>query len=341
VTDRAHAALQDRFRAAILGLAIGDALGFPVRGVPPSALQRLPDLAEDFAPRPRGRFPQGQFSDDTQLALVAAEAVVQSRAVDGRRFAQLLAETFAAGALLQPSRAVSEAAERLQRGMPWMSSGAPIGQSDASCLSRGVVVGLWQPDPRRLAREASVLTVVTHKEPTCAAACAALARGVALSVQDEGATPRALCDAMAQAAAAHDPELGAEIRHLPRLLTWEVDRAAELIRRVGVSAATLAGEGGEGGLSNHPWPVLLLGTYAALRLPHDFRQAVAVVLRWGGEADAAAAVCGALLGALHGEAALPPRLKRHVLDGPRLVALADALLEARVEVQAMAARAVR
>lgn len=325
--DPAHVVLQDRFRAAFLGLAIGDALGFPVRGIPPPALRRLPDLAEDFAPRPRGRYPQGQFSDDTQLAVVAAEAIIQSGAVDGRRFARLLAETCAAGGMLQPSRAVSEAAERLQRGVPWMSAGAPIGASDASCLSRGVVVGLWEPDSRRLPRQASVLTVVTHKEPTCAAACAALARGIALAVEGGGSGPHALCEAMAQSAAAHDPQLGAELRHLPRLLAWEVDRATELIRRVGVSAATLDEEAG---LSNHPWPVLLLGTYAALRLSHDFRQALALVLRWGGEADAAAAVCGALLGALHGEAALPPRLRRHVLNAARLHELADALLAARI-----------
>ena len=65
---------QDRFQAAFLGLAIGDALGFPLRGVPPASLIRLPGLAEDFAPRPRGKFAKGQFSDDTQLMLAAAGA---------------------------------------------------------------------------------------------------------------------------------------------------------------------------------------------------------------------------------------------------------------------------
>ena len=42
----------DRFRAAVLGFAVGDALGFPLRGVPSDALERLPALAEDFASRP-------------------------------------------------------------------------------------------------------------------------------------------------------------------------------------------------------------------------------------------------------------------------------------------------
>ena len=51
----AHTTLQDRFRGAFLGMAVGDALGFPLRGVPPESLARL-ELGEDFAPRPRGRF---------------------------------------------------------------------------------------------------------------------------------------------------------------------------------------------------------------------------------------------------------------------------------------------
>jgi ADP-ribosylglycohydrolase len=211
--------------------------------------------------------------------------------------------------------------------MPWMSAGEGIGVRDASAVSRGLAVGLFEVEPRRVARGTGVLAVVTHKDPTCAAASAAFARAVAAVVSGEAASPELLCGAMAASAAEHDPALGDELRHLPRLLGWEVERATELIRRVGVSAATL---GDDAGLPEHPWPVLLLGTYAAIRLPHDFREAMATVLRWGGEADAAAAVAGALLGAAQGESCLPPRLRRHVLHAERLIATADALLEARL-----------
>jgi ADP-ribosylglycohydrolase len=322
-----RAQLQDRFRAALLGLAIGDALGFPLRGVPPAGLRRLPELADAFAPRPRGRFPQGQGSDDTALALLAAESVAEAGGVDGRRFAARLLEAMEEGAVVQPAKAVAAAAERLGRGVPWMSAGEPFGVRDASAVSRGLAVGLFEAEGRRVARGAGILAVVTHKEPTCAAACAAFGRAVGAVVSGEAASPERLCEAMAASADQHDPALGEELRHLPRLLSWEVERATELIRRVGVSAAAMEEDGG---LPEHPWPVLLLGTYAALRLPHDFREAMASVLRWGGAADAAAAITGALLGAAQGEACLPPRLRRHVLGADRLVAAADALLEARL-----------
>ena len=104
---------QDRFHAAFLGLAIGDALGFPLRGVPPASLARLPNLAEDFAPRPRGKFAKGQFSDDTQLMLATAESVIREGKVDGRSTAAHLAWLWQEGIILQPPKPLSEALQKL------------------------------------------------------------------------------------------------------------------------------------------------------------------------------------------------------------------------------------
>ena len=76
--------LKDRFRATVLGCAIGDALGFPLEGLPAETIARIPMLAEDFAPRPRGRFQKGQFTDDTQMTVALLESLVAEKRVDGR-----------------------------------------------------------------------------------------------------------------------------------------------------------------------------------------------------------------------------------------------------------------
>jgi ADP-ribosyl-[dinitrogen reductase] hydrolase len=171
--------LHDRFRAAVLGFAVGDALGFPLRGMAPGALQRSHGLADDFAPRPRGKFARGQFSDDTQVMLAIADSVAKERKVDGRSAAAHLCWLWQEGVILQPPVSLSSAVESLQRGTPWMSAGADVGIKDPSCLSRGVVIGLWGDDsPVRLAHDAMVLTVLTHKDPCCAAAAAALPRSL-------------------------------------------------------------------------------------------------------------------------------------------------------------------
>jgi ADP-ribosylglycohydrolase len=319
--------LQDRFRAALLGVGIGDALGFPQRGVPPESLSRLRTLADDFAPRPRGRYLKGQFSAHTQLLLATSESLIRENKLDGRSVAAHFAWLWQEGVILQPSRSVADALNRLGEGSPWMSAGAPLGVKDASVLPRAVALGLWKGhDFNRIAHEAGVLTVVTHKDPTCAAAASAVARGVALALVQE-TQPGEFCLALARAAAPHDSALAQELQHLPRLLTWEVGRAFEQLRRVGVPVLELQDEPG---LTGHVTPVLLVAVYAALRFPKDFREALTQVLRLGGCADTAAALCGGLLGAQLGTEGLPVRLRRGVLYAEHLRDVADRLSAARI-----------
>ncbi len=62
--------LADRLAGALLGLAVGDALGFVVEAEPPDvAAAYAGQLAPGRIPeRSHGAFPLGQYSDDTQLA---------------------------------------------------------------------------------------------------------------------------------------------------------------------------------------------------------------------------------------------------------------------------------
>lgn len=322
------AELQDRYRAAVLGFAIGDALGFPLRGLPPAALARQPFLGEDFASRPRGGFPKGQFSDDTQMLLAVADAVAREQKVDGRAAAQHLMWLWQEGTILQPQPSTTQAAEALLAGTPWMSAGAPLGVCDASSLSRGVVVGLWsEPSPPRLAHDAQVLTVVTHKDPLCTAAVAAFARAIQLSLDGEPLPLQAYCDQLSQAAAPASPALADELYFLPRAFAWEPERALAALRRVGVPPSQYDFDNG---LPSHVTPVLLTALYVALKCPGDFRQALGLVLRCGGEVDVAAGVVGAILGAQSGTEAMPARLRKNVMYAEHLVEAADQLFDARL-----------
>ena len=317
---------QDRFQAAFLGLAIGDALGFPLRGIPPASLTRMTHLADDFAPRPRGKFAKGQFSDDTQLLLAASESVIREGKVDGRSAAAHFAWLWQEGVILQPPRGLADSLQRLSSGTPWMSAGTPLGVRCPSVLSRAMVVGLFENGSARLPHDAGVLAIITHKDPTCAAAAAAFAQAVALGMEEEPLTAAAFCEKLALAAAVHDKTLAEELRHLPRLLTWDKARALDALRKVGVPRSELQGVDG---LPSHVVPVLLTSLYAALKVPHDFREAVALVLRCGGEVDVAAAVTGGLLGAHLGTRAIPARLRKQVLYLDNLVDTADRLFQAR------------
>ncbi len=337
------AEVQDRFRASFLGFGIGDALGFPFRGASPRSISRLPILADDFAPRPRAQYAKGQFSDDTQLLLATAESVLLEGKVDGRSVAAHLAWLWREGIVLEPPATLTETAEQLLKGTPWMSAGARMGVRDPSALSRALVVGLWNARrPDRLPHEASLLSVITHKDPVCAAASAALARAVSLGLGSERLTPAAFCAEVATAASHSDVGFAEELSHLPRLLTWDTARALSQLRRVSVAPAALRGVEG---LPAHVAPVLLTAFYAALKVPNDFKEALSLVLRCGGEVDVAAAVCGGILGAHLGTGAIPPRLRKNLLYAEHLQLTADRLFERmqvrEVVIAAVSARARR
>lgn len=322
------AVLQDRFRAAVLGFAIGDALGFPVRGLPASALVRAPQSGDDFASRPRGGFPRGQFSDDTQMMMAVADAVVREKRIDGRTAAQHLSWLWQEGTVLQPPPSATQAAERLLAGTPWMSAGAPIGVCDPSSLSRGVVVGLSsEPMTTRLAHDAQVLTVMTHKDPLVAGAVAAFARAIQLGLSGEMMSAEDFCEQVATAARANSPALADELFYLPTALAWEPERALPVLRRVGVPVNHYDFDLG---VPPHVTPVLLTGLYAFLKFPTDFRAAMQCVLKSGGEVDVTAGVCAAVAGAHLGTEAIPPRLRKNVMYADALMEVADRLFDLKL-----------
>jgi ADP-ribosyl-[dinitrogen reductase] hydrolase len=333
----------DRFRAAILGMAIGDALGFSVRGSASQGLRRVHGLAEDFVPRARGNFAKGQFSDDTQLMLAAAESVIREQKVDAKSAAAHLVWLWQEGVVLQPPDSLQATAERLMRGIPWMSAGAPMGIKEPSVLSRSLVAGLWSADSSaKMLRDSQALTVITHKDPTCAAASAAYAQAIALAVRGELNNVVTACEACARAAQTHDSLFAEELRHLPRLFSWEPERALAQLRKVGVSPQQLAASEG---VPEHVTPVLLTALYLAFKFTRDFRECVGWALTLGGELDVVAALSGALWSARTGLEAIPVKLRRNVLYADHLVSVADRLFEAWRAVapagQRVAVRALR
>ena len=70
-------ALQDKARGALLGLAVGDALGFPVEGLSRKRARRR------YSGIDRYRFlgSTGFVSDDTEQAIITAEAILESQGV--------------------------------------------------------------------------------------------------------------------------------------------------------------------------------------------------------------------------------------------------------------------
>ena len=76
--------LKSRFRGTVLGAAVGDALGFPFEGSSRSFVMAIgSDAITHYEKHRSGYFPEGQYSDDTQMSLATIESIVEAGGVDG------------------------------------------------------------------------------------------------------------------------------------------------------------------------------------------------------------------------------------------------------------------
>ena len=333
--------LRDRFRATFLGCAIGDALGFPYEGAPPEQLARVPELAEDFRPRPHGKYARGQYTDDTQMTLALAASIAEEGRVEGRAVANRFAALWREGIILDAGETTTQAMERFIRGQPWMSSGAEVGFAGNGPAMRASPIGLWHcTDLSKIARDAEVQGVITHKDPRALGGAAAMGAAVALALEDGEPEPRRFLKAVAEAAGALSPELARVVLGLTRILPWEIRPAVALISRLGFAP----GEASDWpGISPFVVPSVAMVLFAFLREPNDFRAAQRLVLRAGGDVDTTCAMVGALSGAHLGVAGIPARLRKGVLHAEVIVEIADMLFARKFmrplqEAQARAAR---
>src|SRR5947199_2734463 len=75
--------LRDAFRGSLLGTAIGDALGRPVKGWSAARIAREHGEVRDLLGHPRGR-----YTEDAQMMIAVAQWLLDDGALDGASFAE-------------------------------------------------------------------------------------------------------------------------------------------------------------------------------------------------------------------------------------------------------------
>lgn len=299
----------ERIAGSLLGQAIGDALGRPVEGL---SREICMSYVSDFmADRAAGvaEF-TGQYTDDTQLARELAISLVENAGFLPSQFAARIARLFAEGGVVRPGRATYNAAERLQRGVPWDLAGEPPGAAGNGAAMRAAPIGwFFAPDSEHLVRVAASQASITHRDPDAQAGAAALAQAVAMAMQSHQLDDASFLQGVAREIASLSPSLSAHILHLHYFLPIPVEAAHAIISEI-------AGPPGEwaGTISPHTVPSVLWALYAYRRGRPNFLDVVSIAINGGGDADTTAAMAGALCGAEVGLAGLPDDLVGLVHD---------------------------
>jgi ADP-ribosyl-[dinitrogen reductase] hydrolase len=276
-----------RALGAVLGSAVGDALGAPFEFGPPGAIS---DLHPE--PRPEGRvemlgggpfgWAPGEFTDDTQMALVQAESLLARGRVDEEDlFARFQAWSTGAPDIRRQTAAV------LRGGRSWRSAARhhdltrPRASAGNGGLMRATPSAVWfaAAPLEECLLAGRRLDAVTHGDPAT----------------QWGA---ALYQALLREALRGDDPWSA----LPGLLERLPPRQSRYRDLLDPAWHPRAGDLGNGTV----WVCLAQAVWSVRRAA-CFAEALENAIDLGGDTDTVAAVTGGLAGALHGESSIPAR----------------------------------
>jgi ADP-ribosyl-[dinitrogen reductase] hydrolase len=313
--DDNREALLDRFRGAMLGLAVGNALGLPVEGESAHAIRRhfpggITEVGTEEHDRP--------WDDDLAQAAILAEVLLQSEELDPEAFAARLVVwarengrgigglTRSAIDELAKGRTSHEAAR-----VAWERNA--MSNAGNGAVMRCLPVALRHiRSGANLIRTARTSALVTHYDARCewSTVVAAVALATCLSAE-----PVAVGDLAIAIEAIRGEGWPAD----------SMEQVAEAIRSV--ERATLDAlkldDPVDMGYTLKAMQVALWCTAQA----GGFEQIVIGVVNEGGDTDTNGALAGAVMGARYGASSIPPRWLDNVADTQGLTELADRLFE--------------
>lgn len=322
---------RDRVRGALLGGAVGDALGWPVEFL------RLDDIRARFGPAgvtglPGRSGPEGdQVTDDTQMTLFTAEGLLRGggpAAVKDAYHRWLLTQRLPGperepdGWLLghpflyasrAPGNACLSGLTEHPRYEPAAEFGrpGPVNPHSKGCgtVMRSAPFGLLGLGAEEAFRQAAECAQLTHGHPTgylAAGAFAALVERVTAGAPLDAA----VAGTIGQVEACPGGGETAEALRRAVRAAGEGPGSAEAVERVGLG--WIAEE------------CLAIAVYCALAAPP--REALLLSVNHSGDSDSTGAVCGNLVGAAYGLGALPAEWTGGVEGREVLLRVADDLV---------------
>ncbi|TWD84843.1 ADP-ribosylglycohydrolase [Kribbella amoyensis] len=347
MTRAEEEAYRARVRGCLLGGAIGDALGGPVEFQDArTILAAHPDGVRSYVAG-GNNWPPGTVTDDTQMTLFTVEGLIRAGVRTDRGLGLTVAVTHSAyDRWLDTQLLPGPSGHRngWLAGEPWLYARRAPGNTCLSALTEarkggdqipqyggqaandskgcggvmraapfGLLPATWV-DAAWAFDAAAESAGYTHGHPTGKLASGVLAAVVHAICQ--GADLDAALDATAALLRTHDghEETSTALAAARELAASGAEPGVEAVERLG--GGWIAEE------------ALAIGVYAALAYPEPerFLDALALAVTHSGDSDSTGSICGNILGALHGETALPPALVFGVEGRGVILQLADDLV---------------
>jgi len=287
-------AIRNRAIGALVGLAVGDAVGTTLEFKPKPSHPILTDMVGGgpFKLKP------GQWTDDTAMALALADWLANDTDLDAAELASRFARWYkngeysCTGTCFDIGNATRAALDRfIDSGEPLAGSADPRSAGNGALMRLSPVAIRFWNDRERLAEIAEVQTLITHGAEECVDASVKLAHLLADVISGSS-----LSDAL----------------------------RSDLISNVdskwrGVNRNEIRGTG-------YVVDCLNAALWAVSRTT-NFRSAILLAANLGDDDDTTAAVAGQLAGAVYGISGIPAESLERLAWRPRIEAIADQLFK--------------
>ncbi len=320
---------ESKFVGAILGLAIGDAIGYPcefrsrstiLSTFPPHGV-RGPVAAQDAIwPRPPyivgTEHPPGTYTDDTQMSIAVARGLLEAKAGDLDGSMEAIAQHFISWSRSEknnrsPGATCMTGCKSLAEGVHWTRAGVTDSKGCGSAMRVAPIGLLYCQQEETLLEMARASSVLTHGHDAAIEGAAAAALLVSGALQ--GMSPKELYELVAKHCTGRSADFDRAWAALPAHMKLD---PAEALREGAIGEAWVAEE------------AVTSALYCYWRSPDDFSQVILTAANTDGDSDSIACIAGGIAGAALGVAAIPQEWLDVLEDAAELRELASALWRA-------------
>lgn len=327
---------RSRARGCLMGVAVGDAMGMSVEGMPPQAIRRATDGSGvvGFLPRigpdiiPTQGLAAGETTDDWQLTRAVARSLIRTKGeFDLRDCAEEHVRELGThhigwgNTTTQAIRDIRDGVrDPLNDPLPPTEPNTGCGNGVMMKVAPLAIVHACRRSPlHMLWRDVRRLGMLTHQDIRASITAYAVAYGMW----------RCLLDGTVPAGTALLEDIRERVVMIDDAEGLSEERVSERIDLIGPAlhdSMTLRLIKGYMRFHAMYTVTITLGTF--MRHPNDFRAGVLEIVNQGGDADSNASILGALIGSVVGIEGIPHEWQAFNPQFDHAIALADELIEA-------------
>lgn len=321
--------LLDKFQGTLIGVAIGDTLGHPFEGKLRAKIYSYFKDFNEFIQEYRDIFKT--YTDDTQLTIHTAKAIIQGNGFNTYNFIQEYVR-WLDDPPIGPGYGCISSIRKLKYGVPWKEAASNSGGNGTAM--RIAPIGLfYSQDLKGLKTTAIKSSIITHSHPAASAGAVVIARAIAYLIDkspETGFSKDKLFEVMISSISGSQEDIWEEfIKILYKLkdnLNIPIEAGLIKFSQAGVKSPYFI-EQYLGQAFVHPYAIstVICSLFIFLNRLSSFEDCIFELATAGGDSDTVGAIGGSLAGAYFGMKNIPNDLIKLVKNHKKILRLSEEL----------------